>query len=122
MLICGEWEARAIRVGASHATMKRLRRTGRFRFEYQPELQHGLLIASQRAAVVEMVSDHVIERFAPPASRSGHSRDARPGRETVNPGVVGEPGRVLGARASDRWQITRPSATSGQVERSGELR
>jgi dienelactone hydrolase len=65
-LICGEWEGRAIRLGATRGTMKRLRHSGRFRFEYLPELQHGLLIASQRDAVVEMITDHVIEHFAPP--------------------------------------------------------
>jgi len=120
-LICGEWEARAIRVGASQATMKRLRQSGRFRFEYQPELQHGLLIASQRAAVVGMVSDHVIGHFAPPLeSRSGHSRDTGPVPNIVNPPVVGDPVPVPRGPALERCQITRPCATTGLVERPAE--
>jgi hypothetical protein len=74
LLICGEWEARAIRLGASARTLERLRRTGRFRFEYHPELQHGLLSASQRATVVEMITEHVLGHFAPALpARSGPS-------------------------------------------------
>ena len=94
-LICGEWEGRAIRVGASPGTLKRLRRTGRFRFEYRPELQHGLLIASQRTAVVEMVNDFVLEHFAPPCpDRSGHSAGTGPTQDMVNPPTASGPGQA----------------------------
>jgi alpha/beta superfamily hydrolase len=97
LLICGEWEGRAIRQGASPGMLKRLGRTGRFRFEYHPELQHGLLIASQRTAVVETVTEYVIEHFGPPRpARSGHSRGTEPARDVVDqpaaPELVPAPG------------------------------
>jgi hypothetical protein len=84
-LICGEWEARAIRLGASNATLDRLRRTGRFRFEYHPELQHGLLSASQRATVVEMITEHVLGHFAPASpARSGLSGGTGPEPDIID--------------------------------------
>jgi alpha-beta hydrolase superfamily lysophospholipase len=63
LLVCGEREARPIRLGASNRTFDRLSRGGRFRFEHIPDLEHGLLIAEQRAHVTQLVTDHVIERF-----------------------------------------------------------
>jgi hypothetical protein len=86
-LICGEWEARAIRLGASKGTLNRLRRTGRFRFEYHPDLQHGLLSATQRATVVEMITEHVLGHFAPASpGRSEPSERTRP-----DPGLIDRP-------------------------------
>ena len=122
-LICGEWEGRAIRVGASQATMKRLGRTGRFRFEFHPELQHGLLIASQRTAIVEMITDHVIERFAPPRpARSEHSRNNGPVPEIVDPPTLDDSGPAPRRQALEHLHCTPSSVTPGLVERSGELR
>jgi dienelactone hydrolase len=100
-LICGEWEGRAIRLGTSPGTLKRLRRTGRFRFEYHPELQHGLLIASQRTAVVDMVDDHVIEHFAPRPDRSGPTRDTPAVPDIVAPAAVPDPGSVPAGRTRE---------------------
>ena len=97
-LICGEWEGRAIRLGTSPGTLRRLRRTGRFRFEYHPELQHGLLIASQRTAVVDMVNEHVIEHFAPRPDRSGPT-GALPAMPDIAPGRGPRPGPAPAGRA-----------------------
>jgi len=120
LLICGEWEGRAIRQGASPGTLRRLRRTGRFRFEYHPELQHGLLIASQRTTVVDMVTDHVIEHFAPPCpTREGPSRGTRPTPE-ISAGP--EPPAARGGRTPPIGRSTWQSASPGSGIDSSRLR
>jgi hypothetical protein len=65
LIVAGEREGRPIRLGTSTRLLARLTRTGRFRFEYIPELEHGLLISSQRELVADLVTDHVAGRFAP---------------------------------------------------------
>jgi alpha-beta hydrolase superfamily lysophospholipase len=68
LLVCGEREARPIRLGMSARTLGQLRQSGRFRFEYFPELEHGLLVEAQRAAISDLVTSHI---FSQHAGRSG---------------------------------------------------
>jgi hypothetical protein len=63
LIVCGEDEARPIRHGASPRLLNRLERGGRFRLAYLPELEHGLLIARQRAEVQDLITDHIRRRF-----------------------------------------------------------
>jgi dienelactone hydrolase len=96
LLICGEWEGRAIRQGTSAASLRRLRRSGRFRFEYEPELEHGLLVASQRRSLVTMITEHVIEHFAPPPLPEQGVPEAQARPPTFPP--VREPATAPGGR------------------------
>jgi pimeloyl-ACP methyl ester carboxylesterase len=64
-LLCGEWEARPIRVGASSQKLLRLTRTGRLRFECLPELDHSLMIEKQHRMVADMTAEHIVGKFAP---------------------------------------------------------
>jgi pimeloyl-ACP methyl ester carboxylesterase len=73
LLICGDREARPIRNGTTPRSMSKLVRTGLFKFEYIPGLQHGLLVAAHRDRIEEIVTSHVTERFCG-GGRSG-SRD-----------------------------------------------
>lgn len=100
-VICGEWEGRAIRLGTFPGTLKRLRRTGRFRFEYHPELQHGLLISSQRTAVVDMVNDHVMEHFAPRPDRFGPTGDVPAMPDIDDRAAARDPGPAPAGRARE---------------------
>lgn len=77
LLVCGEWEGRPIRLGASRRLLDRLHRTGRFRFEYQPELAHGLLVAEQRLEVVELLAEHVTRHFLPKPGEPGNASGER---------------------------------------------
>ncbi len=63
LLVCGDREARPIHQGASAKTLRRLADTGRFRFEFIPGLDHGLLRADHRNRVSDMLTDHLVERF-----------------------------------------------------------
>jgi hypothetical protein len=64
MFICGDREARPIRQGStSHAT-SRLAASGLFRFEFIPDLDHGLLVSSHRERIRDLVTEHVMTRFA----------------------------------------------------------
>jgi alpha-beta hydrolase superfamily lysophospholipase len=70
LIICGEWEGRAFRTGLSGRTRRHLSRSGRFRFDYRAELEHGLLRVQQRAEVIDVIFDHVRSRFAPTTTAS----------------------------------------------------
>ncbi len=48
MLVCGDREARPIRQGATKRSTSKLAASGRFKFEFIPDLDHGLLIADHR--------------------------------------------------------------------------
>ena len=63
LIVCGEGEARPVRLGASSRVFSRLTATGRFEFDYFSDLQHGLLIASQRQMVVDLVTHHLTSKF-----------------------------------------------------------
>jgi len=65
LLVCGDREARPIHQGASARTLRRLAETGRFRFEFIPGLDHGLLRADHRDLVSDMLTGHIVERFTP---------------------------------------------------------
>jgi alpha-beta hydrolase superfamily lysophospholipase len=73
LLVCGQREARPIRLGVSPRALEQLRQSGNFHFEYIPELEHGLLVAAQRAAVSDIVTRHIVDRFSgfsgPPAAQ-----------------------------------------------------
>jgi hypothetical protein len=59
VLICGENEMRPIRTGVSHRTLAELRRTGRFRLEFIPGLDHGLLVDAHRTQVGRILTEHL---------------------------------------------------------------
>ena len=63
LIICGEWEGRVFRQGLSARTRRHLIRSGRFRFDYRAEMEHGLLRAEQRADVIDTIFEHVLSRF-----------------------------------------------------------
>ncbi len=63
VLICGEDDARPIRAGASPRLLGSLGRSGRFHFDVIEELDHSLLISSQRAAVAELMTNHALVAF-----------------------------------------------------------
>jgi dienelactone hydrolase len=66
-LICAEREARPIRHGASARTLAQLTASGRFRFSYVPDLDHGLLRADQRDETTALITEYLLGRFGPGA-------------------------------------------------------
>lgn len=64
LVVCGEREARPIRLSGSARSLKRLERSGRFHLELVPGLEHGLLRSDQRLEVVELVSRYVLSLSA----------------------------------------------------------
>jgi alpha-beta hydrolase superfamily lysophospholipase len=86
LIVCGEQEARPIRFGASSRVFSRLTATGRFEFDYFSDLQHVLLIASQRQMVVDLVTHHLTSKFVHLNFESedrGTHTDAPPQRQTA---------------------------------------
>ena len=67
LVIAGTDESRWLRGGESR-TLHRLERTGRFRMEVIPGLEHTLFEASTREVAVGILSDHVLGRFGVPNS------------------------------------------------------
>jgi hypothetical protein len=65
LCICGEDEARAIDV-----EMKAAHRHDGFEVQIIPELDHALLPAGQRAAVIDRLTEFVLDRFATPVALS----------------------------------------------------
>jgi len=63
MLLCGDREARPFQ-GTSAGVLAKLSASGRFRFEYIPGLDHGLLVEGHRERIRQIVTKHVLERFA----------------------------------------------------------
>jgi dienelactone hydrolase len=63
LIVCGDREARQIRSGASSRVFSRLTATGRFEFDHFSDLQHGLLIASQRQMVADLVTHDLTSKF-----------------------------------------------------------
>ena len=78
LLVCGDREARPIHQGASARTLRRLAETGRFRFEFIPGLDHGLLRADHRDLVSDMLTGHLVERFTPVVEPSSEQALLRP--------------------------------------------
>ncbi len=73
-LICGDTEIRPIRQGLGAARLRQLHRSALFRLEHLHGLDHALPVASQRALVMQMLSDHVLSRYqtqAPILSSAG---------------------------------------------------
>lgn len=68
LLVCGGHDGRPIRLGTTARRVRNLSRTGLCRFEHLDELEHGLMISSQRLHVAQMVTDHVLGRFGPDRS------------------------------------------------------
>jgi alpha-beta hydrolase superfamily lysophospholipase len=64
LIIATDHEVRPIRQGITGFQLRRLERTGFLRLEHVRGLQHGLLIASQRDMIADLVSDHVLDRFS----------------------------------------------------------
>lgn len=85
LMVCGEWEGRAVRLGTSRREKAHLRRSGRFRFEYQPDQAHGLVIEEQRLPTMDLVASHVLERFLTPA---GEGTKGAAGQEPASAGEV----------------------------------
>jgi Alpha/beta hydrolase family len=85
MIVAGELEARPIRFGTSPRQRAKLERTGRFRFEYIPDLEHGLLTGAHRGRVADLLTAHIADRFLPgaPAERATTSGD--PERSSIAP-------------------------------------
>ena len=127
LLVCGEVESRPIRHGITGRKLRRLERGGRLRFERLPNLDHELLIATQRHAVRGLLADDVVSRFSPAAGadrgRDGghaaddatdHGADTQPG---AAPRTLSDHGRrlapapaPLGPTPRDRQQTGPPSA------------
>jgi alpha-beta hydrolase superfamily lysophospholipase len=76
LCICGEEEARAIAL-----EMSATRRHDGFEVQILPGLDHALLVAAQRAEVVDRLTSHVVGRFAPKVActtRKRHDDKGRP--------------------------------------------
>ncbi len=65
LLVCGDREARPFQEALSPRATAQLNHFGRFRFEYIPGLDHGLLVATGREIVSTIVSEHVVQRYGP---------------------------------------------------------
>ena len=79
MLVCGDREARPIRQGSSNRATSKLASSGNFRFEFIPGLDHGLLVAAHRERIQDMVSEHLLTRFATHISASEQAPDTEKG-------------------------------------------
>ena len=77
LIVAGEREGRPIRLGTTKRLLARLTRSGLFRFEYMPELEHGLLIGAQRDVISDLVTDHVVDRFVPGRTAAPEASIAR---------------------------------------------
>lgn len=75
LLVCGEREARPIKVSGMARTFRRLSRTGLYRLDLFPGLEHGLLIAEQRDQVKERVTRHVLELSGRSSRSTVHETD-----------------------------------------------
>jgi pimeloyl-ACP methyl ester carboxylesterase len=75
LLVTGEQESRLIRFGTPKRLLGRLARSGMFRYEYIPDLEHSLLLSADRERVAQAVTAHMKARFSP-ESDSG-SREGR---------------------------------------------
>ena len=63
MLVCSDREERPLRLGTSARQMERLRGSGRLHLHCQADLVHGLLVAEQRHAVADVMTDYLVGRF-----------------------------------------------------------
>ena len=63
-VVCGETEARKIRRG-EESVLRRLRRTGRFRMEVVPGIDHELFQRAARDQVEPMLTRYLVEHFVP---------------------------------------------------------
>jgi hypothetical protein len=77
LIVAGERETRPIRFGTSRRLLAALVRTGKFRFDYIPDLDHALLIGSHRDMVADLVTAHVFDRFASALSETETEMTAR---------------------------------------------
>lgn len=64
LIVCGDRDARPLQLGTSVRGLRRLTRTGRFRFEYLDQLEHGLMISTQRTWIVSLTTEHFLRTFA----------------------------------------------------------
>jgi len=92
LVICGDREARPIKLSGTAWSFRRLTRTGRYRLELIRGLEHGLLIADQRAHVAQLMSDHM----AALASRPVPTADA--GFSLAGAGTPPQPRRLPPAK------------------------
>jgi dienelactone hydrolase len=65
LLVANERDARPVRFGVSTRLLSQLERSGRFRFEYLPALEHSLLAGPDRRTVADLLTDHMVEKFVP---------------------------------------------------------
>ena len=71
LLVCGEWEARPFHLGTSSRTLAKLAASGHFRFEFIPNLSHGLLSEADRDRVGAILTEHMVQHFGPKGSSTG---------------------------------------------------
>lgn len=88
LLVCGEREARPVRLSGTGRSFRRLERTGAFGLALIAQLEHGLLIADHRRAVGELATRHVLRLTGdrPPVSRqAGPSISGAPHHDVSEP-------------------------------------
>jgi pimeloyl-ACP methyl ester carboxylesterase len=86
LLICGDREARPIKLSGTTWSFRRLERTGRYRLDLIPGLEHALLITDQRADVRRRVTEYM-HRLAVAGQAPGRPVPGRP--TTAHPAPVG---------------------------------
>jgi hypothetical protein len=70
-IVAGEDEAKPLRSGYywQHIGEPRLRKTGHYEFLTIPYLDHALLYWRSRVTATEVLTEHVVDRFASSGSR-----------------------------------------------------
>jgi hypothetical protein len=72
LLVCADREARPFRLGTSPRTLAKLAASGHFRFEFLPDLGHGLLSEADRDLVGTILTEHVLHHFGQNSANTGH--------------------------------------------------
>jgi alpha-beta hydrolase superfamily lysophospholipase len=88
LLVTGEGDNAMIRADLSDRVIAELAETGRFRYAYVPGLDHGIVLDSQRRAVVDLVTDHVLSCFAPAKEPDSEPRRRPVDKKTSEVGPV----------------------------------
>ncbi len=78
LLICGDREARPIKLSGTTWSFRRLERTGRYRLDLIPGLEHALLITDQRADVRRRVTEYMHRLAAADGRAPGRPANGHP--------------------------------------------